>query len=67
MPHIQFLQQTAEIWPRNQILIFKKVPRGIVGLEVRVPPYSRVLWQGEPFFLFLSILKNSSFLHQKLD
>ena len=41
--YIKFVQQTAEIWPKDQILTFKKVPRGLVGLEVRVPPYSRVL------------------------
>ena len=37
------MRQTAEIWPKNQILTFKKVPRGLVGSEVRAPPYSRVL------------------------
>ena len=41
--YIKFVQQTAEIWPKDQISTFKKVPRGLVGLEVRVPPYSRVL------------------------
>ena len=41
--YIKFVQQTAEIWPKDQISTFKKVPHGLVGLEVRVPPYSRVL------------------------
>ena len=41
--YIKFVQQAAEIWPKDQISTFKKVPRGLVGLEVRVPPYSRVL------------------------
>ena len=37
------MQQTAEICTKNQISTVKKVPRGLVGLEVPVPPYSRVL------------------------
>ena len=40
---MKFVQQTAEIWPKDQISTLKKVPRGLVGVEVRVPPYSRVL------------------------
>ena len=31
------MQQRAEIWTKNQILTVKKVPRRLVGLEVRVP------------------------------
>ena len=42
--YIKFVQQTAEIWPKRHISTFKKVSRGLVGLGVRVPPYSRVLW-----------------------
>ena len=42
--YIKFVKQIAERWPEDQISTYKKVPRGLVGLEVRVPPYSRVLW-----------------------
>ena len=40
---IQFGRQIAEQWAKTQTCTIKKVPRGLVGFEVRVPPYSRVL------------------------
>ena len=41
---IQFGIPLAELWTNTQISAFKKVPRGLVGFEVHVPPHSRVLW-----------------------
>ena len=38
--YIKFVKQIAERWPEDQISTYKKVPRGPVGLEVRVPPSS---------------------------
>ena len=42
--HVNFEQKSTEKWAKRNISTNVLVPLGLVGFEVCVPPYSRVLW-----------------------